>query len=162
MKKNVVKFPRILVLGVGSAFSGDDAFGPAVVKMLAKRALPEFVSLKNGSGSTIGRSLVWIMEDYDIVLVADIVTGIGEPGATERIEWKEFKSDTETAFSVHELGLAEAIEFAKFAEWKIPKIIVFGVEPKTTEFGTTELSEEVARAVPTVAKMISEELEKFV
>jgi hydrogenase maturation protease len=160
MNEDIGNVPRILVLGIGNELCGDDGFGPAVVKEFSKRPEARNVSLENGA--TLGLNLVWLMEDYDVVLVADAVLGIGYAGDIKRIEFEKVECDSTIRLSLHEIGLAQAVDIAEHAGWKVPKIIVFGVEPKTTEFGIKVLSEEIARAVPTVAKMISEEIQKLV
>ena len=160
MNENIGNVPRILVLGIGNELCGDDGFGPAVVREFSKSPIAEKVSLENGA--TLGLNLVWLMEDFDVVLVADAVIGIGEVGTIKRIEFEKTECESAIHLSLHEIGLAQAVSIAEHAGWKVPKIIVFGIEPKEVSFGIKTLSEEIARAVPTVAEMISEEIRKLV
>jgi len=157
MKKDIGKKPRILILGIGNDLCGDDGFGGSVVRMLSTQIDPEMADIENGG--TLGLNLVWLMEDYDIVFVVDSVKGIGKPGQVKRIEWSDMKQqDACVRISLHELGLAEATALAFHAGWKVPKIVIFGVEPKTIQFGIQSLSEEVSLSVPMVSSLILQEV----
>jgi len=146
--------PKILVLGIGNELCGDDGFGPTVAREFS-RLKTDGVDIRNGD--TRGLNLIWCMEDYDIVLVADVVKGIGEPGQIEKIEWRDITEEG-MLFSLHELGLTQATTLAKAMNVAIPKIVIFGVQPKKMKFGDTELSPEVSEAVPIVVEMIQKEI----
>lgn len=146
--------PKILVLGIGNELCGDDGFGPAVAQEFSRFAAPE-VEIKNGA--VRGLSLAWLMEDHEIVFVADVVKGIGEPGEVRRLEMNEVACD-DIYLSLHELGLSQTVRFMKAAKLHVPKIIVIGVLPERIVFGETHLSDTVAAAVPLAAKMIQEEI----
>jgi len=154
------KMKKILVLGVGNEICGDDGFGPAVVKAIVSD--PAFMNVDLNNGAVGGLGILWIMEDYDIVLLVDAIQGIGSPGEVKRLLWTEIVERPGARQSLHEIELSQAVAFANAADWKVPEMIVFGVEPKSLGYGDVGLSSEASLAIPKVIEMIKKEISSLV
>jgi hydrogenase maturation protease len=147
-----------LVIGIGNPLRGDDGIGSRALEILAQEDLPEGVELVELG--TPGWGLVTNLQDRQRVIIIDAVRMGQKPGAWRRFSPQEVRFITQDeTLSLHEPGLAESLELAQALDWLPDEIIIYGIEPANTEFGSG-LSPEVENSIPTLIKNILGDLWK--
>jgi hydrogenase maturation protease len=125
---------RMVVLGLGNLMRTDDAVG-----MLATQRLRDSGRLPDGvevlEGGTLGLDLLGLLFGATHLLVLDAVSFGAEPGTMRRFEGEEV-SRLPTAKSVHLLGLSDLINVMRLMDAPAMEIVLFGVEPESTDWGT--------------------------
>jgi len=150
-----VRKQRILVIGLGNPFWGDEGAGIVVVQKLREEKLPDWVDVKDGG--TPGLGLMSLLDGYSRVIVVDAADMGLEPG-----EWKSFELDEvhlasdEGSRFAHQFGLAEFVELAGILGVKVPPVKIYGIQPQRLGF-TEELSPAVAKAVEEVKEALLKE-----
>jgi hydrogenase maturation protease len=148
--------PRLLIIGIGNPFRGDDAAGLLAARLLKDMGLDSSIVLEH-SGE--GASLMEVWKGADTVILIDAVSSGGAPGAIHRLEpiqqplrAQMFQSST------HAFSLPQAIEMARALNELPPRLLVFGIEGRNFRAGT-ELSPEVSAALPEVASQVRKAVE---
>jgi len=112
-----------LVLGIGNVLMGDEGVGVAVVRALARRALPAGVEcLDGGTGSfhllePIGRARRLILVD---------ATSDGRPVGTVARLTPRFSSDYPRRLTAHDIGLKDLLD-ALYLLGDPPQVVLFAV-----------------------------------
>jgi hydrogenase maturation protease len=144
---------RLIVIGLGNAFRGDDAAGVALA-----RALGEDPRVIVHEGEPIDLLDRW--EGASDVIVVDAVNSGAPPGTIHRLD--PLAEPIPTALSrgsTHALGLAEAIELARALDRLPHRLVVYGIEGERFTAGEA-LSPAVARAVERLRSELRERLGK--
>ena len=135
----------ILILGLGNPLLGDEGIGVRVIEELKKHRLPDGVSVVDGGTSGLG--LVSLMEGRDRVIVVDAADMGRPPGSVVSFTREEIKLETgEALFSLHQVGLAEALALADALQVTPNELTIIGVQPLSMEPGA-ELSPEGEGAI---------------
>ncbi|MGO9268745.1 MAG: hydrogenase maturation protease [Terriglobia bacterium] len=148
---------RILVIGIGNEYRGDDAVGLIVTRRLAERRDLTFTLLEhNGDGAVLMEA--W--QGAETVIAVDAVNSGAEPGTTHRLDASRQSLTDLTALppeawrgSTHAFSLVQAVELSRTLHQLPLHFVVYGIEGRNFEAGTG-LSLEVAKAVPKVAESI--------
>ena len=151
--------PRLQIIGLGQEFRGDDVAGLLVARRLQEMAGPRVAILEN-SGSMTDLLAGW--EGVEAVILVDAVRGGGRPGEIYRfpVHERPLPAELFPATSTHAWGLAQAVALGRVLGALPPYLVVYGIESR--DFGPgREVSPEVARAVPEVARRIIQEIEEF-
>lgn len=152
--QRVEKPATVLVIGIGNDLRRDDGAGLAVIQLLGDQ-LPDTM-LRPHNGEATGLMQTW--EGSDTVILVDATHSGAQAGEIHRYDLGE--SPLPRALfrgSSHQLGLAEAVEMAR-ALGRLPaRLVVYGIEGKTFDYGKG-LSPEVAAAVHKAAWAILDEL----
>ncbi len=145
---------RIIVIGVGNAFRGDDAAGRAVAKRVQERVPDELEVVVCELEPT---RLIDAWGGADAALVVDAVSSGAEPGTVHRFDaTSEALPSREFRSSTHALGIGETIELAR-AIGKLPaSVVVFGIEGEAFGSGT-ELSSAAQQGVERAVELVLEE-----
>jgi hydrogenase maturation protease len=148
---------RLLVIGVGQEWRGDDAAGLLVARLLQEMVGPE-VMVRENSGAA--HELLDAWQEADAVILIDAVQGGGRPGEIYRFPVHEQPLPAEffPAASSHAWGVAQAVALGRVLGQLPPYLVVYGVEGRNFGLGQ-ELSPEVAQAIPEVARRIRQEIE---
>ena len=149
-----------LVLSLGNPLRGDDGVGTAVLTLLsAYPIIPQEVVLQDGG--TPGLETVLLLEGYEKVIIIDAAEMGLEPGT-----WRRFSSaklaaqEANLTGTLHQAGLAEALELADALNMLPDEVIIFGVQP--SEIGWEPgLSVGVETAVSEVCKAVIKEINKI-
>ncbi len=148
---------QIRLIGVGNTFRGDDAVGILVAQKMAKLDMPGIEVLER-SGE--GTALMEAFKGCETVFVIDAMQSGVAPGEILRFEAQNEKLPAHfSATSTHAFGVAEAVEMARLMDEMPAKLIVYGIEGKQYETGST-LSPEVEQAIPVLINKLREELER--
>ncbi len=152
----MTKDERLVVLGLGNLIRSDDGVGVHAVRLLAQD--PRFPShVQVVEGGTLGLALLPAIEDASCLLALDAVNTGTVPGTVMRFEMSELKPLPGSP-SVHQLAFADLLEALRWMDKTPRKIVLFGVQPAQTGWGTT-LSQEVEAALPQLIRAALEELE---
>lgn len=144
------------VIGVGNPFRSDDAVGRVIVEKLREH-LPEGISSLEETGD--GAELLDAWSETDYVILIDAVCSGAPPGTIHRLDAREEKLPSWfSRVSTHAFGLAEAIELARAMGEMPAELIIYGIEGLDFSAGT-ELTPEVAEAVPKAAHLILQEIQ---
>lgn len=152
---------KVLVAGVGNIFLGDDAFGVEVVQFLAKRAVPENVSVVDFGIRSYDLAYA-LMEPWELVILVDAVSRGDEPGTVYVIEPElpqPGESPDEFAFDAHSMNPVSVLQLAEKLGGKFARTLVVGCEPASTDTNEdiqTALSPPVQAAVNEAVRTIEE------
>lgn len=171
---------RLAVIGMGNPLRGDDGVGLAVVRAVATMAdatadgrLPPGVEVVEAPGTLLDH---WdLFEASRRVIIVDAVLGGRPPGTAYRIDWTTpevgagagaVAAAAGTAGAEAAGGPADAVQMELTHDYDLtatlslmhccgisPRVTVFGVEPKTTDYSLA-LSPEVAAKVPVLVRAI--------
>jgi hydrogenase maturation protease len=127
----------LLILGLGNLLCSDDGLGAFVAQAVAdSRVIPEGVKVLDGG--TLGLSLLPWLED------------------AERLDGEEVGPAVAARLSVHQVGVSDLIEAARWRERIPPTLVLLGIVPFTTELGVG-LSEPVFAGLPALVDLVCEE-----
>lgn len=150
---------RIIVIGIGNQFRGDDAFGFEVIRRIREQ-LPGSVDVLLTEGD--GTHLMQAWNGYDAAFVVDCITSGSPAGrcfrldaATQKMPAQFFRS------SSHLFGVAEAIEMARTLRQLPPKMVVYGAEGTQLELGKP-MSDDMVAAVATISAQLLDEIRSTV
>ncbi len=133
-----------VVIGVGNTILSDDGVGVHAARRLQEDPrLPAGVSILDGG--TMGLELGPFVSDAFRVLILDAVNAGETPGTLTRMTGRDLLG-TPRGRSVHQVGVADLIATLALASTKPQDIVVLGVQPAKTDWGTT-LSLEVEAAL---------------
>ena len=150
---------KTLVLGVGNILLSDDGVGVHVVRRLEEVVeLPPEVEVLDGG--TKGMDLLHYLEGVSRLLIIDAVETGGPPGTLRRLSGDQVPAYLSIKMSPHEIGLPDMLFAAKLRDLYPEEVVVWGVQPATTEVGL-ELSESVAARVDELVEEVLTELESW-
>lgn len=146
---------RVIVIGIGNEFRGDDAFGFEVIRRIREQ-IPGSVDVLLTEGD--GTHLMQRWAGCDAVYIVDCITS-GAPGGTcFRLDAAERKMPTQFfRSSSHIFGVAEAIEMSRALNQLPSKVIVYGAEGTQLDLGKP-MSEPMVKAVRTIGDQLLQEL----
>ncbi len=146
---------RIVIIGMGNEFQGDDGVGLFVVQKLRARELPEDVVTFQ---CRQGLALMELWRDREMAILVDAITSGAAPGSVFRFE-AQMESPAKPSFrgTTHNYGLPEAIELAKALNSLPRRLIVYGIEGKRFDAGRG-LSIDVETAAEGVVQSIVKEV----
>lgn len=146
---------KVLVIGLGNPYRGDDAVGAVVVHKLEGR-LPSDVTVWARSGDML--SLIEDWAGFDTLVCVDAAAPIEAAGRVHRIDLATGELPRELTFaSSHALGLAEALELARTLRLAPASVIVYAIEGGCFDSGVP-VTPEVAAAAEEVAERIVAEI----
>ncbi|TGE34144.1 HyaD/HybD family hydrogenase maturation endopeptidase [Desulfosporosinus sp. Sb-LF] len=148
--------PRIMVMGVGNILLSDEGLGVRFLDQLAKKSLPESVELLEGG--TAGLDLIHLIREVDFLIIVDALNANAEPGTLFRLQPGDLHALSEhREVSFHEIGIIEVLAIANLLD-KSPKTLIFGVQPKSLEWGV-DISPEIEAQFPRLTELILEEID---
>ena len=149
----------LLILGLGNLLCRDDGVGVVAAQVIAAtRTIPEGVQVLDGG--TLGLALLPYLEDAERAILVDAIEVDGPPGTLVRLEGSEVGPAVASRLSVHQVGVADLIEAARWRERIPPTLVLLGVVPETTELGV-ELSPRVQAALPALLASVYDEARRF-
>ena len=137
--------PRTLVLALGNPIRSDDGVGIVALRCLEKDPrVPSAVDLLEGG--TKGLELISYISGISHLLVLDAVHVGAVPGTIVCIRGTELGSLPGNG-NVHDLALADILNALRLLGQEPGEIVLLGVQPGTTELGTS-LSKRVESSLP--------------
>ncbi len=145
----------LLVLGLGNLLLQDDGVGPAALAWLDERfEAPAGVQVFDGG--TLGLSLLPYVEQAASVILVDAINADGPPGTFVRLDGEEVAPAVATRLSVHQVGVADLLEAARWCDRLPPRLVLLGLVPQSMELGVG-LSPRVHASVADLAERIVDE-----
>jgi hydrogenase maturation protease len=147
-----------IVLGLGNLVHADDGVGVHAIQALQQdsRVPPGVVLL---DGGTQGLGLLHHISGVRRLLVVDAIDA-GEPcGTLLRFEGKALHG-LPGKTSVHQLGFADMMIALQLLGESPGEVVVFGVQPESTEWGA-ELTQSVANALAPLVDQVVAQLETW-
>jgi hydrogenase maturation protease len=150
---------RLLVLGLGNILCGDDGLGAvAIARIRARYEVPEGVSILDGG--TLGLSLLPYVEDSERVILVDAINAEAPPGSFVRLEGDEVGPAVAGRLSVHQVGVADLLDAARW-RGKLPgELVLLGLVPGTLEVGVTR-SARVEAGLPGLVDRVVQEVSRL-
>lgn len=147
-----------LVLGIGNVLYSDDALGIRAVEWLSERfSFPENVRVLDlGTPVDLGHLLPGVSH----LIVIDALQAGQEPGAIFRVRPEDLSFEPPVKTSLHQVGLMEGLAMASLLGKRPAEVIIIGVQPDSTGFGT-ELSPAVEAVLPEIGATVIRELERL-
>ncbi len=140
-----------VVIGVGNDLRGDDGAGPAVARMVARRAPP---GVRVVAGPADGLALLDSWRGADLVIIVDAVSCGSAPGTIHCLAGiDDARLVSSVRWSSHSFGILDAIGLAR-ALGSLPKVLtIYGIEGSTFEAGAA-LSQPVRDAAQKLRDLI--------
>ncbi len=150
---------RIVIIGVGNEYRGDDAIGLIAARRLRER-LGSQADIRELSGE--GAAVIDAMQNANNAIIIDAAESGADPGTVFRYDATSERIPTgHFHYSTHAFSVAEAVETAR-ALGQLPKmVIVYGIEGKSFDYGEN-LSPGLDDAVEVVVDRILSELQPSV
>jgi hydrogenase maturation protease len=147
----------LLILGLGNLLCGDDGVGAFAAQWVADtRIIPDGVRVLDGG--TLGLALLPYLEDAQRAILVDAIQTDAPPGTLVRLEGEEVGPAVAARLSVHQVGVSDLIEAARWRGRIPPTLVLLGIVPATTELGVG-LSAPVSAALPDLEARLIDEAE---
>jgi hydrogenase maturation protease len=144
-----------VVIGVGNTILSDDGVGVHAARLLDDDPrVPKGVKILDGG--TIGLELVPYLCDASRILFLDAINAGGAPGTFARMTASDLL-EMRGGWSAHQLGVADLIKALLLVATFPQEIVVLGVQPGNTDWGTT-LSAKVEAALALLVDTAVEQL----
>ena len=142
------------IIGCGNLLFRDEGIGVHLIRYLQDKKLPADVELVDGA--TGGFDLISFIEGSNKVIIVDAVQGNGSPGDIYKFGADDFEVESSPKTSLHDICLKDIFNIVKLTG-TMPPVTIFGVEPKTVDWGM-ELTEEVKAVLPRLGQLVLEEV----
>ena len=144
-----------LIIGCGNLLLKDEGFGVHLIEYLKQKNLPPDIELLDGG--TAGFDLIDFIRQPDKVVIVDAVKAEGKPGQIYSFSPQDFETENPPRTSLHDITLKDVFQMAGQLG-PLPEITVIGIEPAIIDPGT-ELSPNLKKMLPKVAKLVLTEIE---
>lgn len=149
----------MLVLGLGNLIHSDDGVGIHAIQRLQKdHNVPPWATLMDGG--THGLSLAPHICGFNRLVVIDAIDVGEKPGTLIKLEGEAVKRIPGKP-SVHQLGFADLMIAMKLLGESPEEVVVFGVQPQSTEW-STELTPPVEAALDQLVPAVIARLQLWV
>jgi hydrogenase maturation protease len=150
---------RLLVLGLGNVLCGDDGLGAvAIARIRARYEIPGGMSVLDGG--TLGLSLLPYVEDSEKVILVDAIRAEAPPGSFVRLEGDEVGPAVAGRLSVHQVGVADLLDAARWRGRLPEELVLLGLVPETLEVGVTR-SARVEAGLPGLVDRVVQEVRRL-
>jgi len=150
---------KILVLGIGNELAGDDIIGIKAVREVEKIGPSgvDYIQISTG-----GLQILESILGYEKVLIVDSIETISPEKRILKLESEDFINATFLS-SPHDVNFPTALEIGKKTSPELmPKLMkIIGIEIPIQEYISEKVSEETIAKMPTLKKMILNEINQF-
>ncbi|MFO7751327.1 MAG: HyaD/HybD family hydrogenase maturation endopeptidase [Desulfobacteraceae bacterium] len=145
---------KLLVLGVGNTLLMDEGIGVHAVHELLKEQWPQTVDFIDGG--TFTQDIFYLFQEYEKVLVLDIVRAGKAAGTMYDLREEELRKDEKQPLSLHDIDLLDSLDMAALKGNK-PELFFLGIEPETIDWGM-ELTPALQERYPEFLKVIRKKI----
>lgn len=152
---------KVLVLGLGNPFRGDDGLGAAVIAVIKEKEPPANVVVLDGGTPGLETILIW--EGYKRVIIVDAAEMGLDPGQWKRFVAKEVilpLDEGSMRGTLHNAGLADALALADALGMLPQELVFYCVQPAFTGW-SPDLTPQVTSSIPSLCAAISNEIEEY-
>lgn len=145
---------KLLVLGVGNILMMDEGAGVHAIHEFWKEkenydeAVVDFID-----GGTFTQDIFYLFEEYEHLLVLDIVRAGHESGTIYSLDEDDLVQNEKQMLSLHDVDLLDSLKMAQMRGHR-PTLKIVGIEPDKINWGT-QMTPALIKAFPsfmTVAK----------
>ena len=148
---------KTAIIGMGNPLMSDEGIGVRVVARLRESNLADDVDVLDLGTSAM--SVLHELEGRSKVVFVDCAMMGAEPGTIHRFSPEEVSSrKVQSGLSLHEGDLLNTIALARRLGTCPEEVVIFGIEPKTIDFGE-DLSPELADQVENYVAAIRAEVD---
>ena len=145
----------LLVLGLGNVLCGDDGLGAVAVHLLQRRyRAPDGALVLDGG--TLGLSLLPYLEQAKDAILVDAIRADGAPGTFVRLEGDDVAPAVAARLSVHQVGVLDLLEAARWRGRCPPRLVLLGLVPQSLELGLGRTSTVEAALPGLVERVVAE------
>ncbi|HXY39761.1 MAG TPA: hydrogenase maturation protease [Vicinamibacteria bacterium] len=149
----------LLVLGLGNLLCADDGLGALAVHLLTQQyRAPEGALVLDGG--TLGLSLLPHLEQARDAILVDAIRTDSAPGTFVRLEGDEVAPAVASRLSVHQIGVLDLLEAARWRQRTPQRLVLLGLVPQSLELGLG-CTPAVEAAVPGLVRQVVAEAEAF-
>ncbi|MCP4340810.1 MAG: hydrogenase maturation protease [Desulfobulbaceae bacterium] len=142
------------ILGLGNELQGDKGIGVHAVRQLKEVELPKSAKVVE-VGTAILDTLLALKHAERIIVLDSMRTG-GTPGTVYRIPFDHY-AGTPCIASMDGYDIFREMVLTGRKRMEPPSIMVFGVEPETTDWSMT-LSPTITKSLPYLLEVVRKEL----
>ncbi len=137
---------RVLIVGIGNTFRGDDGAGPALISSLKSKVPSQlFLDVGEVPENFLGNMVEW---KADTILFVDAADFGARPGSTKLIDTKHLNGG---GFSTHSSSLSLVVDYLKRETQA--EILLLGIQPGKLRMGDG-LSKPVEKAVQKLEEVV--------
>jgi hydrogenase maturation protease len=145
----------LLVLGLGNVLCGDDGLGAVAVHLLERRyRAPDGALVLDGG--TLGLSLLPTLEQARDAILVDAIRADSAPGSFVRLEGDDVAPAVAARLSVHQVGVLDLLEAARWRERYPPRLVLLGLVPESLELGVVRTAAVEAGLAGLVDRIVAE------
>jgi hydrogenase maturation protease len=142
----------LLVLGLGNVLCGDDGLGAVAVHLLGRRyRAPDGVQVLDGG--TLGLSLLPYLDEFAQAILVDAIRADHPPGTLVRLEGDDVAPAVAERLSVHQVGVVDLLEAARWRGRYPPRLVLLGLVPLSLELGVRRTA-PVEAALPALVDAV--------
>jgi len=135
---------KVLIIGIGNPYRGDDALGCLIARELSAKALQGMTCIEHDGEPA---SLINAWQNAEQVILIDAVSSGAEPGHIFHFDLtKQAWPEQFNLYSTHAFGIPQAVELARVLGRLPAKIDFIGVEGQCFAAGES-LTDEVKKAI---------------
>ena len=147
---------NILVLGIGNLLLADDGVGVHAIHKLLEEDWPATVKLLDAG--TFTQDIFYLFENYDELIVLDIVHAGKTPGSLYRLTEEQLIHDERRRLSIHDIDLLDSLDMAEKLHGKRPGLVIIGMEPQDFTSWSMELSPVAMKSFPAFLELARQEI----
>ncbi len=151
---------KLLVLGVGNILMMDEGIGVHAIHQFWEEkenfddTLVDFID-----GGTFTQDLFYLFEEYEHILVLDIVRAGHPPGTIYSMDEDDLVKNQSQALSLHDVDLLDSLGMARM-RGHAPILKVVGIEPEKIDWGT-EMTETLTIKLPSFMEVARKHIKKL-
>jgi len=149
----------IAIVGVGNLLLSDDGVGIHAVRRLRSDSRVGSMA-RLIDGGTVGTDLLAEVCGCENLLIVDAVDAGLPPGTTIWMDFSGSDPQKIDARNAHQSGIPGLLDDLRLLGQAPRQVVLVGVQPATIGLGT-QLSPEVARALPTVSAEVVRQLDRW-
>ena len=152
---------KLLVLGVGNTLLMDEGIGVhAIYEFWKEKHLYDEARVDFIDGGTFTQDLFYLFEEYENILVLDVVRAGREPGTLYSLEEDQLRKDQKQMLSLHDIDLLDSLGLAQMRGHR-PYLRIIGIEPEKIDWGI-DLTPTLAKAFPSFIKVIKKHINELI
>lgn len=150
---------KTTIIGIGNTLYTDEGIGIHVLPLL-EQALAGREDVEIIEGATDGIRLLGPVEDAEQLILLDSINGGRPPGSLYKVERDDIPAYCGVKMSVHQLGFQEVLFAARIRERTPERMVLFGVQPASLEFGIG-LSETVTGRLDELVELVCRQIAEW-
>jgi len=156
----LIEMKKLLVMGVGNILMMDEGIGVHAVHEFWKEkqdfddTLVDFID-----GGTFTQDIFFLFEEYEQVLVLDIVRAGHTPGTIYSLDEDDLVKNEKQVLSLHDTDLLDSLDMAQMRGHR-PTLKIVGIEPEKIDWGT-QMTPVLVKAFPGFMKVARQHIEKL-